>query len=76
MNETRWPWAAVAGVLLKDWGEATAVAFSPSAATTHRLSTEAAGVLAGLMAGSAGSGPAPLAVLEALLQAGLVRRLE
>lgn len=76
MNPPRWPWAAVAGVLLKDWGEATAVAYSPHDATTHRLSAEAADVLATLMRGTATDGPPPDALLEALFQAGLVRPRE
>ncbi len=68
---------AAPGLLLKDWGEDTAVVYAPSAAQTHWISAEAADLLRALAAGTA---PGPLldaadpALLDGLLRVGLLQR--
>lgn len=68
---------AAPGLLLKDWGEDTAVVYASSAAQTHWVSAEAADLLRAL---STGSPPGPLldaadpALLDGLLRVGLLQR--
>lgn len=62
------------GVLLKDWGESTAVAFVTATASTHLLTAQAAGILARCTAAAdAASLDADADTLQALLAAGLLQ---
>lgn len=70
--------AAAPGLLLRSWGESTAVAYAPTTARTHWISDESAQILRRLMA----AGPLPVDTLgvapetvTALLEAGLLQRL-
>lgn len=68
---------AAPGLLLKDWGEGTAVVYAPSAAQTHWISADAADLLRAL---SDRVPPGPLldaadpALLDGLLRVGLLLR--
>jgi hypothetical protein len=62
------------GVLLKDWGESTAVVFVTATAATHLLTAQAAGILARCRtAAEAASLDADADTLQALLAAGLLQ---
>jgi hypothetical protein len=73
--------------LLKDWGEEQAVVFHPATNSTHLVNAPAAAVLAVLLldeGAAGGTWPAPdaapdehalPAILDALSQVGLIRRI-
>jgi hypothetical protein len=68
---------AAPGLLLKDWGEDTAVVYAPSAAQTHWISAEAAGLLRALSDGAAPGAlldDADPTLLDGLLRVGLLQR--
>jgi len=71
--------AASPGLLIKGWGEETSVVFAPANARTHWISAEAASVLETLTDGGPVADSALDAgaeTIDALLQAGLLRRVE
>lgn len=72
--------AAAPGMLIRDWGEDVSVVFSAATASTHLVSADAAAVLAAAADRPGGADAAALAapeeLVDALVLAGLLRRVE
>jgi hypothetical protein len=67
---------ACPGLLLRDWGESTCVAFEPATARTHWISAEAAAVLTAIAADEPPDPTVAAETIDALLGAGLLRCAE